>query len=75
MDEVTGSGFKDRVLTVKGNKYCHDMSRVELTAAKRVFFPPPRCCVFSITTFLFERLTEAELREESGSLAALLHNC
>lgn len=38
MDEVSGSGFKDRVLTVKGNKYCHDMSRVELTAAKRVFF-------------------------------------
>lgn len=37
MDEVTGSGFKDRVLTVKGNKYCHDMSRVELTAAKRGF--------------------------------------
>lgn len=61
---------------VKGNKYCHDMSRVELTAAKRVFFSSSVLRVF-YQTLLFGRLTEAELREENGSLAALtgpLHN-
>lgn len=70
MDEVTGSGFKERLLMVKGNKYCHDMSRVELTAVKRIFFSSSVLRVF-YKTLLFGRLTEAELREENGSLAAL----
>lgn len=75
MDEVTGSGFKERVLMVKGNKYCHDMSRVELTAAKRVFFSSSVLRVF-YQPYL-EGLTEAELRKENESLATLtglLHN-
>lgn len=52
MDEVTGSGFKERLLMVKGNKYCHDMSRVELTAVKRVFFSSSVLRVF-YKTLLF----------------------
>lgn len=52
MDEVTGSGFKERLLMVKGNKYCHEMSRVELTAVKRVFFSS--CCMSSIKPSFLE---------------------
>lgn len=37
MDEVTGGGFKERVLMVKGNKYCHDKSRGDLTDGRRAF--------------------------------------
>lgn len=70
MGEVTGSGFKERVLMVKGNKYCHDLSRVELTAAKRVFFLL-RSAACLLSTLLPGKLTGAEFREGNESLAAL----
>lgn len=47
MDEVTGSGFKERVLMVKGNKYCHDKSRVELTDGKSLFLLLSAACLLS----------------------------
>lgn len=51
MDEVTGSGFKERLLMLKANKYCHDMSRVELTAAKKVFLLLGAACLLSNPAF------------------------
>lgn len=47
MDEVTGSGFKERVLMVKGNKYCRDKSRAELTDGERLLLLPSAACLLS----------------------------
>lgn len=38
VNEVTGWGFKARVLMVKNNKYSYDKMRVEMTDGKRYFF-------------------------------------
>lgn len=53
VDEVTASGLKESLLMVKGHKYCPDMSREELTAAKRLF-SPTRSCMSSVKASFLE---------------------
>lgn len=57
VDEVTGRGFKARVLIVKDNKYCYDKMRVEMTDGMRFF--PSQChvCLLSNPSF-FETVTQ-----------------
>lgn len=59
VDEVTGRGFKAKVLMVKDNKFSCDKMRAEMTDGKRYFFFLTEChvCLVSNPSF-FERVTE-----------------